>query len=100
MIGSNLDPDERNNLEALTPKPRLTIMTEGAKGGIIDPGGRYKAILLTKEEIDSYGCGDSFAAGVTTGLAANWDITKAINLGAKCGAECAARFGPYNEKEI
>ncbi len=96
LIGSNLDPDERVTKEELNPKPKVTIMTEGAQGGIIYPGGRYKPILLTKKEIDSYGCGDSFAAGVTAGLAANWDITKAINLGAKCGAECATRFGPYN----
>ncbi len=100
LIGSNLDADEKNNLEVLKTKPRYTIMTEGSKGGIIDPGGRYKAIPLTKKEIDSYGCGDSFAAGVTTGLAANLDITKAINLGAKCGAECATRFGPYNKKKL
>ena len=100
LIGSNLDPDEKNNIKALTAKPRFTIMTEGSRGGIIEPGGRYKAIVLTKKEIDSYGCGDSFAAGVTTGLAANWDITKAINLGANCGAECATRFGPYNKKKI
>ncbi len=98
LIGSNLDPDERIIKDSLSIKPKITIMTEGALGGRLDPGGRFKAIPLTKKEEDSYGCGDSFAAGVTVGLAANWNISKAINLGAKCGAECATRFGPYNEE--
>ena len=72
-------------------------MTEGELGGRLDPGGRFKAIPLIKKEEDSYGCGDSFAAGITVGLAANWNISKAINLWAMCWAECATRFGPYNE---
>jgi ribokinase len=45
--------------------------------------------------VDSYGCGDSFAAGVTAGLAAGWDAAAAIGLGARCGAACAGVFGPY-----
>ncbi len=98
LIGSNLDPDERITKEALLIKPKVTIRTEGSLGGTVDPGGRFKAISLTQKEVDSYGCGDSFAAGVTAGLAANWNIEKAIKLGAECGAECATRFGPYNEK--
>ena len=45
--------------------------------------------------VDSYGCGDSFAAGVTAGLAASWPAAEAIALGARCGAACAGVFGPY-----
>ena len=97
LIGSNLDPDERISEDALFKKPKVTIMTEGALGGVVNPGGRFEPIVLAKKEIDSYGCGDSFAAGVTAGLAANWNIRKAIQLGAKCGADCATRFGPYRE---
>ena len=29
------------------------------------------------------------------GLAAGWSAAAAINLGARCGAECAVAFGPY-----
>jgi ribokinase len=45
--------------------------------------------------VETYGCGDSFAAGVTAGLAAGWSTTEAIKLGAQCGATCATHFGPY-----
>jgi ribokinase len=42
-----------------------------------------------------YGCGDSFAAGVTYGLGAGLPIGEALELGARCGAACATGRGPY-----
>ncbi len=96
LINSNFDPDEQYNIQNLDIKPKLLISTEGHLGGKVIPGGRYDPVHLNKAAIDSYGCGDSFAAGFTTGLAANWSIKKSINLGAMCGAECATQFGPYN----
>ena len=95
LIGSGLDPDEHINQEALSPQPRLTIATEGAKGGIMHPGGRYEANTPRAALIESYGCGDNFAAGVTAGLAAGLSAREAVQLGAVCGSECATRFGPY-----
>ncbi len=96
LISSNLDPDEKYSPQSLKVKPKSRILTEGKNGGMLIPGGRYQPVKLKAKAIDSYGCGDSFAAGVTTGLAANMNIREAIQLGAKCGAECAIRFGPYN----
>ncbi|AAQ00202.1 MULTISPECIES: carbohydrate kinase family protein [Prochlorococcus] len=98
LVGSNLDPDEKVHKNSLLIKPKVTVLTEGESGGIVNPGGRYKAVELRSKAIDSYGCGDSFAAGLTYGMAANMDIQKAINLGAKCGAACATQFGPYNSR--
>ncbi len=95
LIGSNLDPYERDETRKLNFKPKLTISTEGKLGGFSNPGGRFKALKLKGKAIDSYGCGDSFAAGVTTGIAAEWGTQKSIELGAKCGANCATFFGPY-----
>lgn len=95
LIGSALDPAEQVPDDALSRPPRLRIATEGAAGGWSEPGGRYPAQPLEGPLVDSYGCGDSFAAGVTAGLAAGWDATRAIALGARCGAACASRFGPY-----
>ena len=95
LIGSGLDPGERVEPEQLNPPPRTVIRTEGAAGGISFPGGRYDPAPLPGPVVESYGCGDSFAAGVVTGLAASWPLAKAIALGAQCGAECATRFGPY-----
>ena len=95
MISSALDPDEKNQTEQMRLKPKLIIQTEGAKGGQLFPGGRYNAINPIKPLIDTYGCGDSFAAGITAGIAAELDISEAIKLGAKCGSICATHFGPY-----
>jgi ribokinase len=95
LIGSALDPGEQVPAAALSRPPLLRIATEGAAGGWSEPGGRFTAQALVGAPVDSYGCGDSFAAGVTAGLAAGWTTTAAISLGARCGAECAVVFGPY-----
>ena len=95
LIGSNLDPGESIEEGALTPAPTLRIATEGEKGGLFSPGGRFEAQPLPGPLIETYGCGDSFAAGVTAGLAAGVSIPDAIKLGAQCGATCATHFGPY-----
>jgi len=95
LIGSALDPGEQVPAGALSRPPQLRIATEGAAGGWSEPGGRFAAQALVAPPVDSYGCGDSFAAGVMAGLAAGWSAAAAINLGARCGAECAVAFGPY-----
>ena len=95
LIGSGLDPGERVEPEQLNPAPQTLIRTEGAAGGISLPGGRYDPAPLPGPLVESYGCGDSFAAGVVTGLSAHWSLAQAIALGAQCGAACATRFGPY-----
>jgi ribokinase len=95
LIGSGLDPGEAVPEGALAPPPRLRIATEGAAGGMAWPGGRFAAPRLQAAPLDSYGCGDSFAAGVTAGLAAGWSVEQAISLGCHCGAACATHLGPY-----
>ena len=44
LIGSNLDPGEVFSFSDLSLKPKYTFKTEGEKGGIIFPGGRYEAL--------------------------------------------------------
>jgi len=95
LIGSALDPSEQIEVARMNPPPRLTIATEGANGGCLHPGGRYEASPAPSPTQESYGCGDSFAAGVTAGLAGGWQPHDAVRLGAHCGAECVTRFGPY-----
>jgi ribokinase len=48
--------------------------------------------------VDTYGCGDSFAAGLTFGLAAGLGLDAALTLGARCGAWCLAGRGPYGRQ--
>ena len=95
LIGSNLDPGEVFSFSELSLKPKYTIKTEGEKGGIIFPGGRYKALKNKKLKVDSYGCGDSFAAGILYGMASNWDIDKSLNLAKVMGRDASEFFGPY-----
>ena len=95
LIGSGLDPDEEVVNQFSPQLSRINISTEGRMGGKAFPGGRYQAVKLTAPLKDSYGCGDNFAAGVTAGLAAGWNIEKSISLGAHCGAKCATHLGPY-----
>ena len=96
LIGSNLDPGEVFSLNELRFKPKFIIKTEGENGGIVFPGGRYKAIKNKKNKIDSYGCGDSFAAGILYGLSSNWDIEESLNLAKIMGRNCSEHFGPYD----
>ena len=97
LIGSNLDPGEDFSLDELILKPKFVIKTEGENGGIIFPGGRYKAIENKKTKVDSYGCGDSFAAGILYGLSSNWDIEESLNLAKIMGRNCSEHFGPYEK---
>ncbi|HYH59365.1 MAG TPA: PfkB family carbohydrate kinase [Thermoleophilaceae bacterium] len=98
-IGSSRDPAEAFTPDDLVPPAGLCVWTEGAEGGrwaAADGGdGRYAAAPLPGAVADAYGCGDSFAAGVTFGLADGRPVEEALALGARCGAEALTRRGPY-----
>tara|TARA_Y100001968_G_C19397034_1_gene738926 strand:- start:459 stop:1310 length:852 start_codon:yes stop_codon:yes gene_type:complete len=96
LVGSALDPDEQINIRNFDLIPRIIISTEGKNGGTCQPGGHFKSVQLVKPVVDAYGCGDSFVAALTSGIAANWSIDKAISLGAYYGAQAATYFGPFN----
>jgi ribokinase len=97
VIGSARDPSER--YEPIQPTPRLVVLTEGDDGGRYSMEGgpfrRYEAAPLPGPKADSYGAGDSFAAGLTYGLAAGMRAEEAIDLAARCGAACVTGHGPY-----
>jgi len=95
LIGSALDPAETYRDGDLQPPPSLVIRTEGGRGGQVSPGGRFLAPQRTRPVADTYGAGDSFAAGVTAALAAQWPLAAAISLGCHCGAACLDGRGPY-----
>ena len=99
LIGSNLDPGEVFSLNELKLKPKYVIKTEGENGGIVFPGGRYKAFKNNKNKVDSYGCGDSFAAGILYGLSSKWNIEESLNLAKILGRNCSEHFGPYENGE-
>jgi ribokinase len=57
--------------------------------------GSWEATPLPGPLVDVYGCGDSFAGGLTYGLGAGMSLADAVDLGARCGAACATGRGPY-----
>ena len=80
----------------------VVVFTEGAHGGRYRERsgveGRWHAAPLPGSPVDSYGCGDSFAAGLTYGLAAGHKIADALGLAARCGAMCLTGRGPYERQ--
>ena len=100
IIGSNLDPGEVFSLSELTIQPKYTIKTEGKDGGIVFPGGRYQAFKNKNPNLDSYGCGDSFAAGILYGLSSKWTIDKSLILAKILGRNASEYFGPYSNEDM
>lgn len=99
LVMSGRDPGEVYREGDLDPAPRLIVRTLGAAGGEWEAatGGRGKwgPAELPGPVRDSYGAGDSFAAGLTYGLGAGWEIDRAVELAARCGAACLTGRGPY-----
>ncbi|HYN52050.1 MAG TPA: PfkB family carbohydrate kinase [Thermoleophilaceae bacterium] len=99
LLGSSRDPGERYASGDLDPAPLHLIRTAGADGGEWEiPGGargRWEGTPLPGPISDAYGCGDSFAAGLTYGLGKGLHVQEAAELGARCGAACFTGRGPY-----
>jgi ribokinase len=99
LVASGRDPGELYRPGDLDPAPRVVVRTAGAAGGEWETQsgerGRWGPAPLPGPIRDSYGCGDSFAAGLTYGLGAGCDIGKAVELAARCGAACLTGRGPY-----
>ena len=96
VVGSGEDTGERFEPAELEPQPKVVVTTAGQLGGWLRPGGPFRAAPIPGPIEDAYGCGDSFAAGVTYGLAAGRAIEDAVALGARCGAAVLTGRGPYS----
>src|SRR5437867_2043108 len=76
----------------LEKPPKLVVRTAGAAGGSWERSdgehGTYEATPLPGPVRDAYGCGDSFAAGLTYGLGGGAPLPDALALAARCGAAC------------
>ncbi|HSL15236.1 MAG TPA: PfkB family carbohydrate kinase [Actinomycetota bacterium] len=100
VVGSGRDPSERFDPAAFSHPPGLVVLTDGARGGVFATPdgrkGRFEAAPLPGPLVDTYGGGDSFAAGLTFALAGGLDAPDALDLAARCGAACVAGRGPYS----
>jgi ribokinase len=99
LVASSRDRGERYEAGDLDPPPRYVVRTAGSAGGEYETAGgergRWEASAPPGPVSDFYGCGDSFAGGLTYGLGAGLPISEAVRLGARCGAACATGRGPY-----
>jgi ribokinase len=95
LVFSAEDRDESEWASRVGAHARLLVATDGANGGRWwgESEGRWSAAELPGKPRDSYGCGDSFAAGFTFGLAGGESVGDAAALGASCGARCLTRAG-------
>lgn len=95
LVFSAHDRDESEWANRVAHRARVLVATEGAEGGRWwgRSGGSWSAAPPPGELRDAYGCGDSFAAGVTFALATAATIAEAVQLGAWCGARCLTRAG-------
>jgi ribokinase len=100
LVSSANDAGERYERGQLDPEPALVVRTAGAEGGEWERSdgerGRWAASELPGPPADAYGCGDSFAGGVTFALGAGASPADAVELGARCGAACMTGQGPYS----
>jgi ribokinase len=94
-ILSGSDEHEQQMARPWEPRTRLMVATDGGHGGRWwgESEGHWPAAPLPGEPRDSYGCGDSFAAGFTFGLASGMAPAQAAEVGARCGARMLTRVG-------
>ena len=75
--------------------PKLAVTTAGGLGGWVQPGGPFRPAPLPGQVVDTFGAGDSFAAGLTFALARGDAVEDAVALAARCGAAVMTGRGPY-----
>jgi ribokinase len=99
LVASGTDPSERVADDLLDPPARLVVLTRGGEGGTWTAAeghtGTWHAAPLPGEPVDSYGAGDTFAAGLTLALGAGRPLDDALAYAARCGAMCMTGRGPY-----
>jgi ribokinase len=106
LVLSADDAVERREAVRAHEEARLVVTTEGVHGGSYRQrdgvSGRWDPAIppaiAPGEHGDSYGCGDSFAAGLTYGLGAGLPVPDALALAARCGAVCFTGQGPYRRQ--
>ncbi len=126
LVLSGEDAIEREEATRAQADAELVVLTDGARGGsyrvrsgesgegsgelgesgerLGESGertggsGAWDAVPPPGPPVDSYGCGDSFAAGLTYGLGAGMALPDALALAARCGAVCLTGRGPYERQ--
>jgi ribokinase len=90
LVASANDPGERFDGEV---QARHVALTDGVDGGTLDAVSY--AAAPSPPVVDTYGAGDSFAAGLAFALARGDDPSAAVTLAARAGAAVTGGAGPY-----
>lgn len=102
LVLSGADASEQADSLRARRDAKLLVRTEGPRGGSWFDGerrlGEWRAAEPPGPLVDTYGCGDSFAAGLTYGLARGLEVSAALDLAARCGATCLTGRGPYQRQ--
>ena len=94
LIGSRTDPGEQFDLSRLAVQPDHVVVTDGRRGGT-----GYEPVEPPGPVVDAYGAGDTFAAGVTYGLAAGMPLSDALRFAATQAAEVVTWRGAYPSRD-
>ena len=99
LVRSRNDQGETYKPGDLNPPPRIEVATVGHLGGSYTVEGgaprHFHAAAVPGRVQDTYGAGDSFAAGLTYGLADGLSVEEAIALAARTGAAALTRRGAH-----
>jgi ribokinase len=102
LILSAHDEVERREAARAGTEAALVVLTDGARGGTYrsrsGESGSWASVAPAGDPVDSYGCGDSFAAGLTYALGAGLSVPDSLALAARCGAACLTGSGPYERQ--
>jgi ribokinase len=102
LVLSGDDEIERRAAVAAQGEAEVVLFTRGERGGCYrtraGERGSWAAAAPPGPAVDSYGCGDAFAAGFAYGLGAGLDLPDSVSLAARCGAVCATGRGPYERQ--
>jgi ribokinase len=98
LVRSGRDPGEAYDPGSLDPEPKLVVSTMGHEGGRYVAGldeGTFAAGELPGPLVDTYGAGDSFAAGLTFALGRGDSSEDALAFAAERGALALTRRGAH-----
>ena len=99
LVHSGVDSGETYRPGDLDPRPRADVATAGSQGGSFTIAGgaptHFPPAAAPGPLQDAYGAGDSFAAGLTYGLAEGLPMDEAVALAARSGAAALSRRGAH-----
>ena len=91
LMGSARDRGEQYDLQSASAQPpERVIETDGKRGGT-----GYEPVAPPGPVVDSYGAGDTFAAGVLFGMATGLAVARGARLAARSAAEAVTWRGAY-----